>query len=420
MSVLSVSLFLLGLTLVLALVNRRAYRWIVSAFAPPRWVRRTLVGILGFSLAGMTLGRVIDWLSADAPIEWVLIIASTIQLTVFMSVAMLLGVDGIRLGSALVRRLRSKPEAVAPSARVESEVQVDVPAASAAALPRRAFLTQAAVGSAFLVSGTSVLYGTLAGRHDYSVEDFPIHLPGLPRALDGFTIVQLSDIHVGRFVTDAELAAAEELLRHAKADMIVLTGDLLDHDARLAHRLGRFVRRIGPLARHGVVAIPGNHDFYAGIGATVDAVEGGGGRMLRNRGLVIGNASASFALLGVDDVMVRRQGGGPDLERAIASLPPIGGSAAKARDLPRVLLCHNPSFFDEAAPHVGLQLSGHTHGGQVSLVVNPAAWLLKNGWVRGHYQLDGSNLYVNRGFGTVGPPTRIGSPPELTRVVLMA
>jgi uncharacterized protein len=419
MSRLSVSLFFLTLTLVLALVNRRAYRWIVSAFDPPRWVRRTLAGVLAGSLVGMTLGRVVDWVSPDAPIEEVLTIASTIQLTVIMSVVMLLVVDGIGFGSALLRRVRPKPAAAEPSA-VASEVKAEAAPEIAPGLPRRAFLTQAAVGSAFLVSGTSSLYGTLAGRHDYSVEDFPIHLPGLPRALDGFTIVQLSDIHVGRFVTDAELAAAEELLRHAKADMIVLTGDLLDHDARLAPRLGRFVRRIGPLAREGVVAIPGNHDFYAGIGATVDAVEGGGGRMLRNRGLVIGNDSASFALLGVDDVMVRRQGGGPDLERAIASLPAIGGSATKARDLPRVLLCHNPSFFDEAAPHVGLQLSGHTHGGQVSLVVNPAAWVLKNGWVRGHYQLDGSNLYVNRGFGTVGPPARIGSPPELTRVVLMA
>jgi len=209
-------------------------------------------------------------------------------------------------------------------------------------------------------------------------------------------------------------------LRHARADVIVLTGDLLDHDARLADRLGRFVRRIGPLAREGVVAIAGNHDFYAGIDATVRAVEGAGARMLRNRGLVIGGDSAAFALLGVDDVFARRRGGGPDLERSIASLPPVGGSAAKARDLPRVLLCHNPSFFEEAAPHVGLQLSGHTHGGQVSLVVNPAEWVLKNGWVRGHYELDGSHLYVNRGFGTVGPPARIGSPPELTRVVLMA
>ncbi|HYQ14226.1 MAG TPA: metallophosphoesterase, partial [Polyangiaceae bacterium] len=229
-----------------------------------------------------------------------------------------------------------------------------------------------------------------------------------------------SDVHIGVYVGDAELAVAEELLRQAKPDMIVLTGDLLDNDPRLAARLGRFVRRLTPLARHGVFAISGNHDYFAGVDEVASAVRGAGARMLRNEGLIIGEPGAGFALLGVDDVWARREGLGPDLERALSSLPRVGGRVAPARDLPRVLLCHNPSFFAESAGQVALQVSGHTHGGQVNLGIRPADYLLPGGWVAGRYDLNGSALYVNRGFGTVGPPARIGAPPEVTRLVLRA
>jgi predicted MPP superfamily phosphohydrolase len=118
-------------------------------------------------------------------------------------------------------------------------------------------------------------------------------------------------------------------------------------------------------------------------------------------------------LLGVDDVMGPRFGGkGPDLERALQTLRPA------ERELPRVLLCHNPVYFEEAAGRVGLQLSGHTHGGQINLGVSPAPWVLGHTWIAGRYDHAGSQLYVNRGFGTVGPPVRLGAPPEITRLVL--
>jgi predicted MPP superfamily phosphohydrolase len=280
-------------------------------------------------------------------------------------------------------------------------------------------LAQAAAGSAFLIGGSSSLYGALHGRHDYAIEEIAIRLPGL-RGLDGFSIVQLSDVHIGAFTGAPELAAAEDLLRRAKPDLIVLTGDLLDNDARLAEVLGRFVRRLTPLARAGVVAVPGNHDYFAGVNETTAAIRAAGARMLRNEALVIGDADAGFSLLGVEDVWARRGGGGPDLQRALAALPKLAGRVAPALDLPRVLLCHNPSYFAEAAGRVGLQLSGHTHGGQVNLGVRPADFVLPGGWVAGRYDLRGSALYVNRGFGVVGPPARIGAPPEVTRIVLSA
>jgi predicted MPP superfamily phosphohydrolase len=245
-----------------------------------------------------------------------------------------------------------------------------------------------------------------------------VRLPGLSRTLDGFTIVQLSDIHVGSFVGDPELEAGFEFVRRARPDLVVLTGDLIDHDPRVAERLGRFARRLVPLAREGVTAIMGNHDFYAGVAETVGALERAGVEVFRNQGRVIGGARG-FALLGVDDVWAKRidPHAGPDLEESVRSLPKVDGRHV-ARDLPRVLLCHNPSYFEQAAGHVDVQLSGHTHGGQVNLVVRPGELFLKNGWIAGLYERSGSRLYVNRGFGTAGPPARIGSPPEISRIVL--
>jgi len=262
------------------------------------------------------------------------------------------------------------------------------------------------------VGAGTAAYGGLIGRRDYVIEEVVVPIPGLPRALEGFTLVQLSDLHIGQFVTERELAAAAMLVRDARPDVVVLTGDLLDHDERFAPLLGGLARRLGALAREGVVAIPGNHDYYAGVEATLGALRSAGARVLVNDGLVIGEAKSGLALLGVDDVwaMRRRQGRGPDLQRAIAKVP---------RDLPRVLLCHNPVFFPDAAADVALQLSGHTHGGQVNLLVRPADVVLPHGYVAGLYQRDGSRLYVNRGFGTAGPPMRVGAPPEITRVVLV-
>ena len=216
-------------------------------------------------------------------------------------------VDAMRLVAGAARRVRAR-WAVARAAERAAEPAETTRQADA--VPRRAFLTQAVAGSAFLIGGSSSFYGALVERHDYRLEELPMPIPGLSPKLDGFTIVQLSDVHIGHFVGWPELRAAEEFIRRAKPDLLVLTGDLLDHDPALADQLGQFARRLLPLAREGVVAISGNHDFYAGIGAVVHALETAGVTVLRNRGRVIGSADAGFALLGVDDLWARRQGGG--------------------------------------------------------------------------------------------------------------
>lgn len=353
-------------------------------------------------------------------------VAFTLLLALLISTGLLLLVDLVKLGALPFQWLASRAKPAPASAlAVANEPAAPAPEAIASAPPeptqapaalptRRVFLGQAVTGSALFMGSGSSFYGLLFGRHDYVIEEVPVRIPGLSRRLDGYTLVQLSDIHFGTFVGEAEMRAAEELVRKARPDRVVLTGDLVDNDARYAEMLGRLVRRLAPLAKDGVVAIPGNHDWYAGIDDVVSALTAAGARVLRNDGLVIGDEKDGLALLGVEDVWARRRGRGmgPDLGAAITKVP---------KDLPRVLLCHNPVFFPEAAGQVALQLSGHTHGGQVNLgVLQPGKVVLPYGYVAGLYEREGSRLWVNRGFGTAGPPARIGAPPEVTKVVLVS
>ncbi|WP_437688360.1 metallophosphoesterase [Sorangium sp. So ce176] len=406
-------------------VHRRASR--VLGLGPR--ARRALSFLLAAGLIAMTLSRLGRGALPDGVLRAMGLVGSTISLAVLISAVLLAVVDLgqliARLGRAALARAAAAPRAADLAGRPADAaaregggaggeaVPPAAPPSALPALPRRAFLANGAAGSAFLIGGGSAVYGALVGRHDYVIEEIAIPIPGLPRSLDGFSIVQLSDIHLGLFVGEPEMRAAEDLVRKARGDLVVMTGDLIDFDPRYAEHLGRLTRRLGPLAREGVAAIPGNHDHFAGIDATIDALERGGAHVLQNRGRVIGGAGGAFALLGVDDVWARRRvpGGGPHLGRALADVP---------RDLPRVLLCHNPVFFPEAAGEVALQISGHTHGGQVNLVVRPADVVLPHGYVAGLYQRGGAHLYINRGFGTAGPPARIGAPPEVSRIVLVA
>jgi predicted MPP superfamily phosphohydrolase len=244
------------------------------------------------------------------------------------------------------------------------------------------------------------------------MEEVPIRLARLPRALDGYTIAQLSDVHLGTFVGRREIAEARSLIARTRADLVVLTGDLVDHDPRYLADLGMLVRVMADAgARDGVVAILGNHDDYTGADDVTATLRAAGVRVLRNDAMTIGDPGGRFALLGVDDVYAPRNGygEGPDLSRAIAAAEP---------DLARVLLCHNPSFFTDASAQIDLQLSGHTHGGQINPGVTPVELIMP--YVAGRYVRGEGQLYVNRGFGTAGPPARLGSAPEVTRIVLTA
>lgn len=428
-----VSLLLLGSSFY---VGRRAKQ----AFGLGRQVEKTVLFTVLAAVLGMILARALE-------IRWLGQAVFTLLLAVLITTGLLLIIDLIKLGLRVPlfvlnrhrpaspndtseERLTNPEEILTASAAVVEKNALETPADPPPAAPveeirvaipisptttsRRVFLGQAATGSAMLVGSGSSMYGALFGRQDYIVEEVPMRIPGLSKRLDGYTLVQISDIHFGTYIGDREIRAAEELVRQAKPDRLVLTGDLLDSHPRHADTLGRFVRRMAPLTREGVVVIPGNHDWYAGVDIVMEAARLAGARVLRNDGFVVGDEKDGFALLGVEDVWAKRVDPlqGPNLEKAISSV---------RADLPRILLCHNPVFFPQAAGKIALQLSGHTHGGQINLgPIRPGEIVLPYGYVQGRYERDGSHLYVNRGFGTAGPPARVGSPPEVTRVILMA
>ena len=395
------ALFFAVLVLGLGAMSWYLHRRTSQAYRLGRRGKWALALLLASGIVLTAVGRTAGGAVSEGTAEALAVIGSTILLALVISVAILLLVDVARGLLALSKKVRR----LAPPPPVEPT----------AALPvgRRVFLQQGATSAALVMGASTSTYGALFGRHDYRIEHVPIPIPGLARALDGYTIVQLSDIHFGTFVGEPELRAAYEHVRDARPDLVVLTGDLVDHDPSYAPFLGRLVRQLEPLARDGVVAIPGNHDYYAGVDAVLGTLRDGGATVLRNQGRVVGDSGGAFALLGVDDIWARRNGfdNGPDLDRAIAMVP---------RDLPRILLCHNPAFFPEAAERVQLQLSGHTHGGQVNVGVRLADHVLPFGYVAGTYERGASKLYVNRGFGTAGPPARIGAPPEITKLVLVA
>jgi predicted MPP superfamily phosphohydrolase len=367
---------------------------------------RVVARLRGTTPGGQSAGAVADSVSVTDSVS----LADSVSVT-DVSVTDVSVTDSVSVTDPVP--VRDTGTAVDTGTVADDSVAVDLELAALAlsrsTLGRRAF-TRHASAAALVVGTGSSFYGALFGRRDYTIDEVPIPIVGLPRTLDGLTIVQLSDIHVGSFVGDGELRAAELLVREARPDLIVLTGDLLDHDAAYAPQLGRFVERLRPLARFGVAAIPGNHDHYAGVEAVEEALRRAGAHLMTNAGRLVGDRGGAFALVGVDDLWAG-EGRRPDLDRALSMVPP---------DAPKILLAHQPVFLEQAVGKVQLQLSGHTHGGQVSLGWNPAELVLPNGWVRGRYDVGESILYVNRGFGTAGPPTRLFSPPEVTKIVLVA
>jgi predicted MPP superfamily phosphohydrolase len=229
----------------------------------------------------------------------------------------------------------------------------------------------------------------------------------LPRELDGFRIVQITDIHIGPIL---DRRFAEHLVARVNAlapDLVAVTGDLVDGSAaRLADEVAPFA---GLRARHGVFFVTGNHDHLSGARSWVEVVSRLGMRVLRNERVRIGTDAASFDLIGVDDHHGHLIGGGAeDLDAALAGRDP---------DRAGVLLAHDPSTFRRARrAGIDLQISGHTHGGQLW----PFRYLVRLviPWVAGRYREGRAQLYVSRGTGFWGPPMRLLAPAEITEITL--
>jgi predicted MPP superfamily phosphohydrolase len=238
-----------------------------------------------------------------------------------------------------------------------------------------------------------------------TVEHQRINLRRLPKAFEGFRIVQLSDVHHGPFSSKEQIERAVETANRLKPDIIALTGDYISRERQYAAPCAEMMGRLR--ARYGVYAVLGNHDHWTDAALITDLFRAEGIKVLVNEGMRFEHNGAAFWLAGVDDTMV----GLEDLPLALAGA---------GNDEMKLLLAHNPIILRRAArAAVDLVLSGHTHGGQVawrserSPSGRPRRRLLKGLGQQGNTQ-----IYVTRGLGTVILPIRYGCPPEVSLLEL--
>lgn len=241
------------------------------------------------------------------------------------------------------------------------------------------------------------------------VKRVEIELTRWPMALNGFRIVQISDIHFTSIRGAGFARSLTRCVNRLTPDLLAVTGDLVDGDAQL---LGPELEPLRDLrARLGVYFVTGNHDHYSGPDPWVARVRQLGMDPLRNEHRILGDHDgAAFAIAGVEDHSARHLPGehAEDLDAALSGIP---------ENCPILLLAHDPATFKAAQKGpVDLQLSGHTHGGQIW----PFHYLVRLSipFVAGLYQRGAAKLYVSRGTGYWGPPMRFGAPAEITEIVL--
>jgi uncharacterized protein len=253
--------------------------------------------------------------------------------------------------------------------------------------------------------------GWFNARRTARVVTVDVPIAGLPAALEGYTIAQISDIHVGPTIKGPYLAAIVERVNALQADAVAVTGDLVDGSVR---DLAVHVAPLAQLrARDGVFFVTGNHEYYSGADPWIRELRRLGLQVLLNEHVLVRRGDASLVLAGVTDVSAHH------FDTAHRSDPAAAMAGAPADAGARVLLAHQPRSAAAAArAGFDLQLSGHTHGGQFwpwNLFVP-----LQQPFTAGLHRLERLWIYVSRGTGYWGPPKRFGAPSEITRVRLVA
>jgi len=302
----------------------------------------------------------------------------------------------------------------------------------------RRYFFQAAGVIAGAVPFVSAAYGFVEERFHFRVREVEIPIANLPLALDGLRITQLSDIHIGAYMPAAQLRRAVSMANELNGDLAVITGDFVTGRADpLEECIAALSRLRAPL---GVWGCNGNHEIYARAEAKSAALfQRFGMKLLRQENAEVRRRGSALNLIGVD--YQRQRDGQGEPAPMLLGLEPL-----VRRDVPNILLSHNPNSFPRAAElGIELSLAGHTHGGQVRVEIldhrwSPAEFLTP--YVAGLYrrplfapagvgdsELAGfrrasnaqpltSSIYVNRGLGTIGAPVRLGVPPEITLITL--
>ncbi|MFD5660504.1 metallophosphoesterase [Streptomyces hirsutus] len=267
---------------------------------------------------------------------------------------------------------------------------------------RRLFVSRVVAGAAAAAAVGTVGYGTYGTVRGPQVKRVTVPLAKLPRAAHGYRIAVVSDIHLGPILGRGFAQKVVDTINSTQPDLIAVVGDLVDGTVK---ELGPAAAPLAQLrARHGSFFVTGNHEYFSGAEEWVDEVRRLGLNPLENARTELPH----FDLAGVNDLAGENEGQGPDYARAL-------GDRDRARAC--VLLAHQPVMVHEAVDHgVDLQLSGHTHGGQLW----PASYLAAaaNPTLAGLDRYGDTQLYVSRGAGAWGPPTRIGAPSDITVIEL--
>ena len=338
---------------------------------------------------------------------------------------------------AVWKRFRG-PHTEVPAERVASPTLAVAGAASERIDHSRRYFFQAAGVIAGAVPFVSAAYGFAAERFRFNVREVELAVANLPPALNGLRITQLSDIHIGSYMPVGQVRRAVGMANELKGDLTVVTGDFVTGRwDPLEDCIAELSRLRAPL---GVWGCNGNHEIYAGVEErAAELFQQFGMKLLRHENAELRWQGSAFNLIGVDYQRQRD----PEGNRApmLPGLEPL-----VRRDVPNILLSHNPNSFRRAAEMgIELSLAGHTHGGQVRVEIldrqwSPAEFLTP--YVAGMYERPlfaastlsddelppihstsnlrpaTSRIYVNRGLGTIGAPVRLGVPPEITQITL--
>jgi len=317
--------------------------------------------------------------AANAPLAWIVYTWLGFALYLFLLTVL---ADGARLVAGLTGSLPQDPE-------------------------RRLLLARAVAAAVGVGAALIGARGVVNVARGFVVRRVRVPLAKLPRSASGYSIVQLTDIHIGPTIGRAFLEQVVAETNALAPELVVITGDLVDGTVDRLRDLVEPLR--GLVARDGVYFVTGNHEYYSGADAWIAHLRAMGVRVLRNERVPIGDV---FDLAGVDDASARRMlpGHGQDVARALAGRDPSRAV---------VLLAHQPKALDDASRlAVDLQLSGHTHGGQLV----PFNWIarLDQPFIAGLHRVAGTWIYVSSGTGYWGPPVRVGSQAELTRIELVS
>ena len=276
-------------------------------------------------------------------------------------------------------------------------------------LTRRQFLAGSSLAVAGAVSASTLYLLHKDEAEALVVEHVTLPIKGLAPALEGFKIAQLSDFHLYPYTQKPLIEKSVAIANALNPDLTVLTGDYVWRDLEAIYELAPILAGLN--ATYGLYAVMGNHDLWTNVAVIKDAFTEFGVPYLINQGVTITQGKGSLHIAGLDDGW----SGEPDLQAALAGAP---------EEAPVVLLVHEPDLADDYAlhPRISLQLSGHSHGGQVRFPRLGGALVLPHLGRKYDYQLYKVNemwLYSNPGIGVTNEPLRINCPPEITEITLM-